>query len=119
MVSRSGGGDVPSAVLVQAPGERGPDVLQIGLDPVAGGEGGRALKPGREVLGEIGVERRVCVPDLFPFPGLVQRGPGEGLHGLQHARAGFAVGPVGHAEQRGVGQVRDPAERVGSAGGDR
>ncbi len=59
------------------------------------------------------------VPDLIPFPGLMQPGPGEGLHSLQQARAGFAVGPVGHAEQRGIGQLRDPVERVGAAGGDR
>jgi len=110
---------VAAGRLVQAPAERDPDVLQFGLDAVAGGEGVRALKPGREFLGQIGVERRVGLPDLVPFPGLVQCGPGEGLHGLQHARTGLAVGPVGDAEQRGVGQLRDAAESVGSARGDR
>jgi hypothetical protein len=105
--------------LVQAPAERDPDVLQFGLDVIAGSEGVRAVKPGREFLGQIGVERRVCVADLIPFPGLVQCGPGESLHGLQHARPGLAVGPVSHAKQRGIGQLRDPVKRVGSARGDR
>ncbi len=112
--SRPCGRGFSSAGWSEAPGERLPDVLQLGLDAIAGGEG-VGPQPGRELLGQIGVVRRVDAPDVVGFPRRAQFGEGEGLHRLQHAHTGLAIRPVGHAEQRRLSQLRDPVERVGAA----
>ena len=101
---------------LQAPAERYPDVVQLGLHAVAGGQRLRPLQMRHERFGEVRIKRRMRVSHLVEFPGLRQPRQRECPHRLQHPGARLAVRAVPDRHQAGVGKLRDTFERIHFAG---